>query len=95
MEYRSQVIKICKELSGLFLKTDRIRLDILACPPDRRKRDLDNILKALIDSLQHASIYNDDNQIDIIRIERAALIGVGEPPINAGKVYIKLRAIDV
>ena len=39
-------------------------------PPDRRKRDLDNVLKALLDALQHAGCYDDDSQLDDIRIVR-------------------------
>ena len=38
--------------------------------PDRRKRDLDNILKALQDSLQAAGVYKDDCQIDLLTVKR-------------------------
>lgn len=50
----------------------RLKLEIKAFPPDRRKRDLDNILKALLDSLTHAGIYCDDNQVDNLSIQRCA-----------------------
>lgn len=39
-------------------------------PPDRRKRDLDNPMKALLDSLAHAGIYGDDCQVDVLCIRR-------------------------
>ena len=39
-------------------------------PPDHRKRDLDNALKAILDSLQKANVYKDDNQIQSITITR-------------------------
>ncbi len=48
----------------------RLSLKIFACPPDKRVRDIDNILKIAIDSLQHAGIYENDGQIDRIYIER-------------------------
>jgi crossover junction endodeoxyribonuclease RusA len=54
----------------------RLSLKIAAYPPDRRVRDIDNILKIAIDSLQHAGIYEDDSQIDRIYIER----GISNPP---------------
>jgi crossover junction endodeoxyribonuclease RusA len=36
---------------------------VTVCPPDARRRDLDNILKALFDAIQHAGIIEDDSQI--------------------------------
>lgn len=38
--------------------------------PDRRRRDLDNTLKATFDSLTHAGVWDDDSQIDRIQVER-------------------------
>lgn len=32
-------------------------------PPDRRRRDLDNILKAVLDALVHAGVLQDDSQV--------------------------------
>jgi crossover junction endodeoxyribonuclease RusA len=39
-------------------------------PPDRRTRDLDNAGKAIFDSLKHAGVYVDDEQIDDLRFLR-------------------------
>jgi len=46
----------------------RIGCSILVYPPDKRKRDLDNIPKAVLDSLQHAGVYDDDSQIDVLEV---------------------------
>ena len=48
----------------------RLSVFVAAFPPDKRRRDIDNILKVLIDSLQYAEIYHDDCQIDSIYIKR-------------------------
>lgn len=40
-----------------------VALLIDAYPPDRRIRDLDNVMKALLDSLGSAGLYRDDSQI--------------------------------
>jgi crossover junction endodeoxyribonuclease RusA len=45
---------------------------VVAVAPDNRCRDLDNILKALQDALQDAGVYNDDHQIDDLRVTRTA-----------------------
>ena len=52
---------------------DRIALAMDAFPPDRRRRDLDNLQKAVCDALQHAGVYEDDCQIDLLIIRRCAL----------------------
>jgi crossover junction endodeoxyribonuclease RusA len=48
----------------------RLSLRILAYPPDKRKRDIDNLCKITIDSLQKARVFLDDCQIDLLFIER-------------------------
>ena len=46
----------------------KLIVEIEAWRPDNRVRDLDNLLKATLDSLTHAGIYNDDSQIVDLRI---------------------------
>ena len=48
----------------------RLSVEIELYPPDRRKIDVDNRIKAVLDLLQHAGVYQDDSQIDRILIER-------------------------
>ena len=43
---------------------------IRAYPPDKRKRDLDNILKPILDVLQDCDVIADDSQISDLRIQR-------------------------
>jgi len=52
------------------LMQGRLVVDIEAHPPDNRRRDLDNVLKALLDALEHAGVYEDDSQIDKLSIVR-------------------------
>ncbi len=51
-------------------------------PPDRRRRDLDNVLKALLDSLAHAKVYEDDSQIDVLVVDRKEVCGKGYVVVN-------------
>jgi len=61
----------------------RIALCMDAFPPDRRRRDLDNIQKPVLDALEHAGVYEDDSQIDL-------LIGRRREPVTAGRLEIQM-----
>ena len=65
----------------------RISLHIKAYPPDKRKRDLDNILKGCIDSLQNAKLFLDDSQIDYLSIERM-------PSVKGGELHVIIKEIE-
>ena len=47
----------------------RLAVSIEACAPDKRRRDLDNLLKASLDAMAHGCGF-DDSQIDKLMIER-------------------------
>jgi crossover junction endodeoxyribonuclease RusA len=55
--------------------TGPIRMEIVAFRPDNRKRDLDNLLKAVLDGMAKALIYEDDSQIRDLRIRWGETIG--------------------
>ena len=56
--------KKIKKLSG------SIKVLIHAHPPDNRRRDMDNIVKIIFDSLGNADVFDDDSQIDDFRVIR-------------------------
>lgn len=55
----------------------RIAVYILLKMPDRRRRDVDNYLKSLLDALTNAQVWRDDSQIDLLTIERGDLEAPG------------------
>ncbi len=55
----------------------RIALCMDAFPPDRRRRDLDNIQKPVIDAMEHAGVYEDDSQIDLLLTRRREVVAGG------------------
>tara|TARA_R110000822_G_scaffold3036_10_gene13887 strand:+ start:2454 stop:2807 length:354 start_codon:yes stop_codon:yes gene_type:complete len=46
-------------------------------PPDKRKRDIDNIIKPILDALQHAELFEDDYQVKKISANRLETITGG------------------
>ena len=76
-------------LGGVFPKLEgKVKLTGEFFPPDARKRDLDNVLKCMIDSLVHAGLMRDDSQIKHIDVQMMSPV----PP--EGAVYIKLEEIS-
>ena len=57
--------------------TGRLSVYIAVFPPDRRKRDLDNLPKAILDALTYAGVWQDDSQIDSITIVRQRVLKGG------------------
>ena len=57
--------------------TGRIALAMDAFPPDRRRRDLDNLPKSVLDAIGHAGVYADDSQIDLLVTRRREAVPDG------------------
>lgn len=75
--YRQAVIQTILQ-QHLDIKTSaRLKISISAYVPDRRRRDLDNLQKAVFDSLVHAEFMLDDEQIDDFRVRREVLVSGG------------------
>ena len=72
LRFRQQTVYTCHQarIRGL---TGRLSVRIEAYPPNRRRHDLDNLLKATLDALQHGGAYKDDSQIDRLEIERMGI----------------------
>jgi hypothetical protein len=57
-------------------------VEVVVFPPDGRRRDVDNVQKALLDALEHGGVYADDNQIVKLAIEKG-------PVVEGGKTVVK------
>ena len=68
-----------------FSDMDRLEVIIHAMPPDRRKRDLDNLLKTVLDALVKGGLVPDDSQIDRLSILRGRIVKGGALTIGVGK----------
>jgi crossover junction endodeoxyribonuclease RusA len=69
-----------------FLPSDRLRVDIKLYAPTRRKYDIDNRIKALLDALAFAVVFPDDEAVDEITVTRQEII-------KGGKVIVRLEKI--
>jgi crossover junction endodeoxyribonuclease RusA len=86
-EYRAA---LCSLLRGSVPMMGRLDMVLYLWPPDRRRRDLDNTLKAIQDSLEHAGVYLDDGQIDRLELRRMPVT-----PDDGGEVEVFISTITV
>lgn len=64
----------------------RLEVSLLAMPPDRRARDLDNVLKATLDALTHAGVWVDDSQIDRLAVSRGEIT-------KGGRLVVTIKGV--
>ncbi len=74
-KYRKAVSELVMVHQGTRSIDGKVKMTIEAWRPDNRKRDLDNLLKAVLDSLTHAGVYHDDSLVVDLRIYWAPEIG--------------------
>ena len=70
INFRAAVAGCVQSQTSHSFDEQRIRIRIVAYPPDRRRRDLDNILKATLDALEHSGLYANDYQIADLQVLR-------------------------
>ncbi len=64
----------------------KVSVNIEYAPPDAKKRDIDNIVKPIFDSLSKCGLILDDKQVDKLVVERL-------PVEKEGKLVIYVRKI--
>jgi crossover junction endodeoxyribonuclease RusA len=69
-EYKKLIAALVKVNGWNKRMEGRLHMEVTLYPPDRRKRDLDNSLKGIQDSLQEAKVFIDDSQIDYVSVQR-------------------------
>lgn len=72
--------RACNRLQGPLQVVAEIR------PPDRRRRDMDNVWKTVADALTHAGVWEDDFQIADLRLIRAE-------PVKGGQVDVMVEEL--
>lgn len=87
-EYRKAVRALALfELGRETQIESRLAMTIHLTPPDKRRRDIDNSAKAVLDALMHAGVYRDDSQIDDLHLIR------GPVRQNDGGVVVEITEL--
>jgi crossover junction endodeoxyribonuclease RusA len=86
--YRTEAVGVMLDQLGRYPRlSGRLAVTLAVNPPDRRRRDLDNMPKAILDALTHAQVILDDSQIDDLHIVRG-------PPTPGGCVVVSIKVIQ-
>jgi crossover junction endodeoxyribonuclease RusA len=76
--FRQRVAEIVAEHNAIKFGSARLFVAVRVCMRDRRAADLDNRCKALFDALEHAGVFDDDEQIDELLVTRGPIVKGGE-----------------
>lgn len=89
-EFVAEVSRVIRITLGKVPRTkQRLAVWVQTFQPDRRLTDLDNRLKTLLDSMQEAGMYEDDEQIDDLHIVRGPVV-----PRKNARVHIRITEIS-
>jgi crossover junction endodeoxyribonuclease RusA len=69
------------------LGSQPLEVMIFLHPRDKRKTDIDNRVKAVLDALQDAGVYDDDCQVEKLIVERAV-------PVKGGKALVMITPLQ-
>ncbi len=76
-EFKTNVLAAKLALNTGNFGANRVGIEVKLYPPDRRVRDIDNVLKPLLDALVAAGVLNDDGQIDLLIVSRETVVSGG------------------
>lgn len=82
-DYREDVISMIGTNHTAFSGNVWVRVALYM--PDKRKRDIDGPIKALLDAMTHSRVWGDDSQVRKLYIDH---MGVESP----GRVLVTVRA---
>ena len=86
-EFREAVIQYVIDNNIPKFGEKKLKITLILRPRDKRKIDIDNRIKAVLDALEHAGVFDDDFQIDHIEMIR------GEP-IKGGLIRVLIEEIQ-
>ena len=82
VEFTKEVDFVVKQGKYPSFGPNKVAMSIMIHPRSKRKFDLDNTLKAILDALMKAGVYNDDSQVDYIEIAKGEQVDKGKAVVH-------------
>ena len=86
-EYKKAIAEYVVENNVPKFGESKLKITMILQPKDKRKMDIDNRIKCVLDSLQEAGVFDDDFQVDELHVMR------GEQ-VKGGKLLLTIEVID-
>jgi len=89
--------RVCSILAaaGVRPMAGRLCVSVDIYPPDRRRRDVDNTLKALLDALEHGGAYVNDAQIVWLLTRKAQASRGGKVVVRIWRWGVCPQGLDI
>lgn len=85
--YYWDVAYVCRAQNAVWRLEGSLEVEVRIYPPDKRKRDADNVWKVVADSLTKAGVWCDDSQIHDIRLLRLPVDGTA-------RVEVRIKSVN-
>jgi len=85
--FKKEVADIVSDFHHEKFQMLRLKVHIDYYPPTKRKTDIDNRIKSILDALTDAGLWVDDEQVDELCIKRM-------PVYKGGKVIVTVESLE-
>ena len=86
-DYKQAIAEYVSENNVPKYGEQKLKITMILQPRDKRKIDIDNQIKCVLDSLQDAGVFDDDFHVDELHVMR------GEQ-VKGGKLLLTIEVID-
>ena len=86
-DYKQAIAEYVSENNVPKYGEQKLKITMILQPRDKRKIDIDNRIKCVLDSLQDAGVFDDDFHVDELHVMR------GEQ-VKGGKLLLTIEVID-
>jgi crossover junction endodeoxyribonuclease RusA len=81
-KFTEEVFAVVKQSGYKSFGEIKLAISVMIHPRSKRKFDLDNTLKAILDALMKAGMYDDDSQFEFIEIARGEEVTGGQAVVH-------------
>jgi len=85
--YSKHLEEVANQRGFRFFTNKPLRVDLVVCPRDRRSIDAHNYAKVILDVFEHIGVYEDDAQVEDLRVRLG-------PVIPGGRILVSLWEIQ-